>query len=410
MRDWEEESAREHCNGMRVERQTRALLFIASAQLLAMSLWFSASSVAQALREAWDLTSAQVPMLTLTVQIGFVVGALVSAGFNIADRVRARHLAALSALAGAVVNGTLLLLGPNQVVLVFAVRFFTGVALAGVYPSGLKVMSGWFREGRGMALGVLIGSLTIGGALPHLVSGLGLDWRLVLGSTSVAALISGGLMLSAGDGPYDTKVSSFSWSHIASIATNRGFRLATIGYLGHMWELYAAWTWMAFYIAASGLSGSASAITFGVIAVGGIGSWLAGRLGDRHGRTLIAGGSMAVSGLAAAATALVFGAPPWLLVAVLAVWGFTVISDSAQFSAIVTEVVGDEVRGTALTIQTALGFMLTVVTIFIVPLIAEATSWRWAFLILVPGPVVGVYAMVLLKRSEWAHHIAGGRG
>jgi len=385
-------------------------VLVASGQLLAMSLWFSASAVAGSLQDAWDLSTNQLPLLTLAVQVGFVAGAVVSAVFNVADRVRARHLAAASALVGAVVNASLLFLGPDQVAIALGVRFLTGVALAGVYPSGLKVISGWFREGRGMALGVLVGSLTVGSALPHLVRGLGLDWQLVLGSASVAALVSGVLMLTAGDGPYDTRLSSFSWSHLRSIASNRAFRLATVGYLGHMWELYAAWTWLVFYVAAAGLPGSASAITFGVIAVGGLGSWYAGRLADRHGRTLVAGGSMVISGVAAAATAVVFDAPSWILVGVLAIWGLTVISDSAQFSAIVTEVVEDEVRGTALTIQTALGFMLTVVTIFAVPLIAEATSWRWAFLVLVPGPIVGTWAMVRLKASPWAAKIAGGRG
>jgi MFS family permease len=242
------------------------------------------------------------------------------------------------------------------------------------------------------------------------VRGFGLDWQLVLLSASGLAFASAGMMLVAGDGPFETTVSGFSWSHVRNIIGNQGFRLATIGYLGHMWELYAAWKWVAFYDAAAGLSDSASVITFFVIAIGGIGSWLAGRLADRRGRTLAAGGSMVISGSAAAATVFVFGAPAWILIGVLLIWGLTVVSDSAQFSAIVTEVVEDEVRGTALTLQTAVGFLLTLVTIWIVPLIADATSWRWAFLVLVPGPIVGTIAMVRLKQSSWSAQIAGGRG
>jgi MFS family permease len=218
------------------------------------------------------------------------------------------------------------------------------------------------------------------------------------------------MMLSAGDGPFDTATSAFSWHHIRSIASNRGFRLATVGYLGHMWELYAMWTWVAFYIAATDFRGSTSMVAFAVIAVGGVGAWLAGRLADRRGRTLVAGGSMAISGTAAALTAVVFNAPSWVTIALLLIWGLTVVSDSAQFSAIVTEVVEDEVRGTALALQTALGFMLTLVTILVVPLIADRSSWQWAFLILVPGPIIGTIAMVRLKRSDWALRIAGGRG
>lgn len=229
-------------------------------------------------------------------------------------------------------------------------------------------------------------------------------------TASGLAILSAGMMLVAGDGPFDTPTSAFSWHHVRSIAANRGFRLATVGYLGHMWELYAMWTWVAFYVAATDFGGSSSIVAFAVIAIGGLGSWLAGRLADSRGRTLAAGGSMVISGSAALLTAVVFNAPSWVMISLLLIWGLTVVSDSAQFSAIVTEVVDDDVRGTALTLQTALGFMLTLVTISVVPLIADRSSWQWAFLILVPGPVVGTIAMVRLKRSYWAAQIAGGRG
>jgi MFS family permease len=408
--DWEEEPIRVPWNSMTIKGQRRALGLIAIAQLFALSLWFSASAVAESLKTAWDLTDAQVPLLTLAVQVGFVTGALLSAVLNLADRVKARHLFAVSAVAGGLVNAALLLLGPGDLIFVVGIRFLTGVALAGVYPSGMKAIAGWFKEGRGTALGILIGALTIGSALPHLVRGFGLDWQVVLLTASGLAIFSAGMMLIAGDGPFDTATSAFSWHHIRTIFGNRGFRLATIGYLGHMWELYAAWTWVAFYVAATDFSGSASVVAFAMIAVGGIGSYLAGRLADRRGRTLAAGGSMVISGTAAALTAVVFNAPSWVMIGLLLIWGLTVVSDSAQFSAIVTEVVPDNVRGTALTLQTALGFMLTLITISLVPLIADRSSWQWAFLILVPGPVIGTIAMVRLKHSPWSAKIAGGRG
>lgn len=408
--DWEEEPTRVPWNSMTIKGQRRALSLIAIAQLFALSLWFSASAVAESLKTAWDLTDGQVPLLTLAVQVGFVTGALLSALLNLADRVKARHLFAISAVAGGLVNAALLLLGPGDLVFVVGVRFLTGVALAGVYPSGMKAIAGWFKEGRGTALGILIGALTIGSALPHLVRGFGLDWQVVLLTASGLAVVSSGMMLIAGDGPFDTATSAFSWHHLRAIFGNRGFRLATIGYLGHMWELYAAWTWVAFYVAATDFSGSASVVAFAMIAVGGMGSYLAGKLADRRGRTLAAGGSMVISGTAAALTAVVFNAPSWVMIGLLLIWGLTVISDSAQFSAIVTEVVPDEVRGTALTLQTALGFMLTLITISLVPLIADRSSWQWAFLILVPGPVIGTIAMFRLKHSPWSAKIAGGRG
>jgi MFS family permease len=408
--DWEEDPRCVPWNSMKIEGQRRALGLIATAQLFALSLWFSASAVAGSLKIAWDLTDAQLPLLTLAVQVGFVVGALLSAFLNIADRFRARHLFAVSAVAGGLVTAALVVLGPEDFAIVIGIRFLTGVALAGVYPSGMKAIAGWFKEGRGTALGILLGALTVGSALPHLVRGFGLDWQLVLLTSSGLAIIAAAMMFSAGDGPFDTATSAFSWHHMRNILTNGGFRLATVGYLGHMWELYAAWTWVAFYVAATDFSGSASAVAFAAIAIGGIGSWLAGRLADRRGRTLVAGGSMVISGTAAALTAVVFNAPSWIMIGLLLIWGFTIVSDSAQFSAIVTEVVPDDVRGTALTLQTALGFMLTLVTISVVPLIADRSSWQWAFLILVPGPVVGTLAMVRLKHSEWASQIAGGKG
>jgi len=395
---------------MSVPGQGRALLLIATAQLLALALWFSASAVAVSLGDAWGIAEGDLYLLTIPVQIGFVIGAVASAIANLADRVPSRKLFFVSALAGAAVNAGLIALGRGDLVLVVGLRFLTGVALAGVYPSGMKAIAGWFVERRGTALGVLIGALTLGSALPHLVRGVGLDWQLVLGAASLLAVAGAGLMSLAGDGPFETPTSAFSWSHLRTVVDNRGFRLATVGYIGHMWELYAMWTWIAAYIAATEYGGSASLVTFAVIAAGAPGSWLAGRLADSNGRTLAAGGAMVLSGTVAALTAVVFNAPVRVMLVVLVVWGFTIVADSAQFSAMVTEVVPGEVRGTALTLQTAVGFTLTLITIWLVPQIAEATSWQWAFLVLVPGPVVGTVAMARLRSSEWASSLAGGLG
>lgn len=390
--------------------QIKALTLIATAQLLTLSLWFSASAVAPSLRVAWDLTDGQIPWLTLAVQLGFVLGASVAAVLNIPDRVPVRRLFAVSAAVGALANATLVLVGVGDFAWVVGIRLVTGVALAGVYPSGMKAIAGWFKTNRGTALGVLIGALTIGSALPHLVRGAGLDWQPVILASSALAAIGATMALAAGDGPYETELSRFSWSHVRSLLANRGYRLATMGYLGHMWELYAAWTWVAVWIAASAYTGDPSLLAFAMIAIGGFGSWIAGRVADRIGRTVAAGGSMVVSGAAAALTVVAFNASPLVIIGVLLVWGLTIVSDSAQFSAIVTEVVDDSVRGTALSLQTALGFLLTLVTIWLVPQVADATSWRWAFLVLVPGPIVGTIAMARLRSSRWSGRIAGGRG
>jgi MFS family permease len=389
--------------------QRRALILVATSQLLALTLWFSASAVGPQLAEVWGLTMGQTAGLTLAVQIGFVVGALGSAVFGMADAWASRRLFVFAALTGAATNAALVLLSPGDHILAFGLRFLTGMALAGVYPSGLKVMAGWYRQGRGMALGLLVGALTIGSAGPHLIRGLGFEWEGVVLAASVLAVVAALVMgLGLEDGPFEAPSSRFSRKQIGRVVRNRGVRLSTYGYLGHMWELYAMWTWTAAFLLASSAAspssyGSVPVITFAVIAIGGAGAWLAGIWADRFGRSLVAGGSMAVSGACALVTPFVFGRSALLVVPVFLVWGFSVVADSAQFSAMVTETADDDVRGTALTLQTAVGFLLTLVTIRGVPLLAEAWSWRWAFPILAVGPMLGVVAMVRF------HRMASGR-
>lgn len=392
-----------------------ALALIALGQLLALSLWFSASAVAPQLREVWDLSTGAEAGLTLTVQIGFVVGAMVSSVLNLADVIPSRRLFAVSAIGGAMANAGLLLMSESTVSAALVLRFTTGVFLAGVYPAGLKVMSGWFKTGRGMALGVLVGALTVGSASPHLISGVGLDWRGVFIAASLLAVVGAVVMTRVGDGPYEIESQPFRWDQVGRVVSNTGVRLSTYGYLGHMWELYAMWTWIAAFLAASsaesgGSYGSVSLITFATIAIGGLGSWWAGVLADRLGRTRIAGGAMVVSGTCAASTPLVFGSPVWVVVPFVLVWGLTIVADSAQFSTMVTETAHDETRGTALTLQTAVGFLLTLVTIRWVPALADTLGWRWAFPVLALGPAAGVAAMARLARSPHAAQIAGGRG
>jgi len=396
--------------------QHRALIAIAVSQLFALALWFSTAAVLEPLKEAWALTSTQATFLALAVQLGFVVGALAFALGGLVVFVPARRLFVMSALVGAAANGALLTLGAGDGPIAIVLRFVTGVALAGVYPSGLKVMSGWFRSGRGTALGVLVGALTVGSASPHLVSGLGFGWQGVLlaasGLTIVAAMIMG---LAVADGPFEVARSSFDMKQVGRVMANRGFRLATYGYLGHMWELYAMWTWTSTWLVRSAQSGGQSSgwvavATFAIIAIGGVGAWAAGVAADRRGRTVVAGASLAVSGLTALVTPLLFGRHPALVVGVFLVWGFAVVADSAQFSTMVTEVAEDAYRGTALTLQTALGFVLTLVTIQGVPVVADALGWQWSFPVLALGPIAGIAAMRQLRRSSFAGALAGGRG
>jgi len=246
--------------------------------------------------------------------------------------------------------------------------------------------------------------------------GVGFGWQGVIAGASLLALLGTVILgVLVKDGPFETTPSRFSWGQIGAVVRNEGVRLSTYGYLGHMWELYAMWTWTAAFLSASAVaSGSGDSwvptATFVVIAIGGGGAWIAGVLADRKGRTVVAGGSMAISGSCALISPFVFGLNPWIVVPVFLIWGATVVSDSAQFSAMVTETAADAYRGTALTLQTAIGFLLTLITIRGVPVLADAWGWRWAFPLLAIGPAVGIFAMVRLRQSPHAVKLAGGLG
>jgi MFS family permease len=393
----------------------RALLLLAIAIVLSMTTWFSASAVVPQLRAEWDLLDGAA-WLTIAVQLGFVCGALVSSILNLSDVVSPRRVILGGSIGAAGVNGLLLVAGGAAAGV--PLRFATGFFLAGVYPPALKLMATWFREGRGIALGILVGALTVGSAMPHLVNGMGgLDWRVVIYATSALTLI-GGLIagFAVGEGPYPFPRATFDPGQAGRVFANRGVRLASLGYFGHMWELYAMWAWFLVFfsdeLASRGVAaGSAAAYaTFAVIGVGGLGCWVGGILGDRWGRTKTTAAMMAASGSCCVLVGLLFGAPAWLVLLVCLVWGFAVVADSAQFSTMVTELADQAYVGTALTLQLALGFTLTVATIWLIPVLEDAFGWRWAFAFLAPGPALGVVAMLRLKSLPEAARIAGGRG
>jgi len=382
-----------------VAPRNRALALLALAELLGMSAWFSASALGPQLARAWALGPAQVGWLTAAVQLGFVAGTALAAVLNVADLVSGRVLFAGSALAAAASNAALLAAPAYGPALLS--RFATGFCLAGVYPPAMKMIATWFRDGRGLAIGTIVGALTVGKAMPYLVHGLehaGIA-PVVLGSSAAAA--AGGLLVAAGyrDGPFPFERRPFAWNLVGAVLRHRATRLAIGGYLGHMWELYAMWTWIAVFLAAgAGLGPRAADVTgFAAIAVGGAGCVVGGWVADRLGRERLTIWAMAASGSCAV---LIGAGAPWppLAVAVALVWGFTVVADSAQFSALVTELAPAHAVGTALTLQTSLGFLLTMASIELVPRLVAGIGWRWAFVALAAGPAAGIGTMRRLRR------------
>ncbi len=372
-----------------------------------MSLWFSANAVSEEFQHLWGLSQSQAGWLTAVVQLGFVVGTATAALLNLADIVPSRTYFAGSALLGAVANAGLVIAPSYGAAL--ALRFATGFFLAGVYPPGMKMAATWFKSGRGLAIGTVVGALTVGKAAPYLMKA----W-VPGGIAPVVLSVSAGAVLAAllvrwgyRDGPHAFSRRPFSWSLVGSVLMNREMRLVTGGYLGHMWELYAYWTWIPAFLAASvafhsaggspGLTSSAvNTVAFAAIAVGGLGCLWGGWRADRIGYARLVTRAMAVSGMCALLIGMLFGASLWIVVPLTLIWGFFVILDSAQFSTMVTEVLPPHAVGTALTIQTSLGFLLTMLTIQLVPAIAETGGWRWAFAVLTFGPVFGIWSIAKL--------------
>jgi MFS family permease len=387
-------------NDSRARTQRR---LVALVQVLGLAVWFSATAVAPSLRSEWGLSTTAAVWLTASVQVGFAAGAVTSSTLGLADRVQPHHLMAACAVGAAACTGLLAALAHGPAVAV-PLRALTGFFLAGVYPVGMKLTASWAAPSdRGRAFGVLIGALTLGSAMPHLVASLGpLPWRGVMvvaaGITVLAATVAWALVR---PGPLLTASARPHARYAVEVFRERRPRLANLGYFGHMWELYAFWTWLSAFLvagrAAAGREGPGAAVsllTFAVIGLAGAAGALAGGiLADRRGRSFAATSALGVSGTSCLLSAWAYSWPPAASVPFLAVWGAAVIADSGVFSTALSETVDQRFVGTALTVQTAVGFGLTVVPIQLVALLAAHAGWQFAFLLLAPGPLAGALAM-----------------
>ena len=386
----------------------RSVSLLLAAEVAAMALWFVSSAILAGIRVEFNISEAQGAALSSAVQLGFVAGAVLSAVFGIADRFDPRRVFACAAITAGIVNALLLITHPGSA-LAILLRGLTGALLAGVYPVGMKIIAGWGVKDRGFLVGCLVGALTLGTAAPHLIAYLGGgDWRLIIIVASVLAVAAGFTVLKIELGPHHAKAGAFDPRALALAWQEPRIRLAYAGYLGHMWELYAMWAWVGIILAASfelQLSAEdalplATITAFCAIGIGGVVSALAGFAADRIGKANVAIAAMAVSGMAAVATALSFGGPVWLVIALVMVWGIAVVPDSAQFSALVADAAPKHLAGSLMSLQTALGFALTFVTVQMTPVLAAAIGWPTVLAIMALGPAFGIAAMVKLNRLQ----------
>ena len=393
------------------------LALISICLIGALGTWFSATVILPELTLRTQLGESQQVWLTNAVQLGFVLGAVLIAFFNLSDSMSLTVLIALSCTLAALAN--LLLLWTDTPFGIITLRLITGAALSGVYPPVVKLIATWFQKGRGIAMGIIIGALTVGSAMPHLFRAIAAEanWIFVIWASSLTTFLAGLIFLFfMSEGPFAFARTRFDPLQIIQVLRSKPLTLVNIGYVGHMWELYAMWAWILTFARFSEQSfevfpfGTPEYFSFFIISVGAIGCVIAGRLSDVYGRCYTTAILMLVSGICAFSIGFLVDISPLLFTAVALLWGMTIVADSGQFSTAVTELSEPHLVGTALTFQMALGFGVTVIAVWLVPIAAQwLGSFRWAFLFLVPGPFIGAIAMLSLRQRPEAEKLALGK-
>jgi len=378
-----------------------AIAMIVIAELFGTSMWFSANAVADALQQHWHITVQDIAHLTSAVQLGFILGTFVFALSGLADRYSASRIFAISTLIGSLSNAAFAF-ADGDLGVALGLRFMTGIALAGIYPIGMKLVVSWAPQQAGRVLGWLVGMLVLGSGLPHLVRGLALSphWQAVIYTASVLAVLAGLMVSWIGDGPHHGRSSRLQWGAVLATYRITDFRAAAFGYFGHMWELYAFYALLPLLVGYDLESAPASRvylIAAAAFAAGGLGCIVGGLLSQHFGS-----GRIAILALAGSATCCLIypliqtQAEPVLLIVLLA-WGLFVVTDSPQFSALAASACPPERVGSALAFMNSIGFAITIASI-------ELSTSQWQAIhshiswMLLPGPVLGLFAMRRLWR------------
>ena len=381
-------------------RKTQFVFYIIIiAQFFGTSLWFAGNAILPQLQQQFHWPSSALGYITSSTQLGFIVGTLVFSVLGLADRFSPSKIFFWSSLAGSCVN-LVALVDPSSYPLVIMSRCLVGFFLAGIYPVGMKIAADWKKEGLGNWLGALVGALVLGTAFPHgmkLLPGF-IEPTILLISISLLSVLGGTMVLfGVGDGPYRKGRAAFSFSSLGQFFKIPAFRSPAFGYFGHMWELYAFWTFVPWivitYHQTHPVDVSPSLLSFLIIGSGSIGCVLGGKWSSKIGSEKVAAYALISSGICCLLSPVLWFLPTWMFMTFMIVWGLTVVADSPQFSTLIARNAPEEFRGSAITLSTCIGFSITIVSIQLLNYGQEWIPKEYLFLLLLPGPVFGLVSM-----------------